>query len=1033
MKSPSLLLSLVAAVTMTFGISTSSVQGQAGTAIGWGSNNYGQCDTPNTLSDIRQISGWVNYTYALKNDGTLVGWGNNYQGVLSTPPNLSGVSQIESGYHMYALKGDGTLVGWGANSQGQCNTPADLSAVVQVACGEEHTYARKSDGTLLGWGSNGAGECNTPSNLVGVRQVDCGGYFTYALKNDGTLVGWGRNQFSQTTTPAGLAGIAQIACGFEFSYALSSAGTLSGWGRNDNAGQLNMPSNLGVVKQVSCGGYHVYALKIDGTVVGWGASASGQIKTPQNIAPVASIVCCGFHTYALRGDVSDADGDGVPAYFDNCPTQSNPLQSDCDNDGVGDVCDPCGACETVISSTTPNLGAFSFATPASGTIGNCVRATGPVTVTITVVADLGNNTNEYATLKMGGVSIENYMFLTTGHDCPATPDVATLIVSAATWNSFVAQYGANVPVQIVGAVLVDPAQCASPFSTVSVRYGGPNYDCNGNGIQDSCEIGSGGADCDEDGALDACELAAGLETDIDGNGTIDRCQADCNNNALPDSYEIASGFVPDCNGNSIPDSCDITSGLATDCNTNSIPDSCDVATGGSLDCNANSIPDSCDIASGFAIDCNANAIPDSCDIATGLSNDVEPNGVPDECKADCNGNGLPDAYEIAQGLAPDCNTNSKPDSCDIASGGALDCNTNGIPDSCDIAAGETDKDEDGRPDQCEYDYGDFDLDGTIGGVELAIVLSVWGMPNPPVGDVTQDGIVDGQDLAIILGRWGAVPYGMPPLAWATTITELPSASVVTNETLRAAIIASGLPWRVRDTGTGIEMVLVPGGTFTMGCSASTQYGCNSDENPTHQVTLSAFYIGRYEVTQAQWTTKMGSNPSYFGGYSDSPSRPVEQVSWNMIASTGGFMSITGLRLPTEAEWEYAYRAGTTTAFHSYAAQPTGFNDDTLLVNIAWYASNSGSQTHAVGGKYANGLGLHDMSGNVWEWCNDWYSNTYYASSPATNPTGPTTGSFRLLRGGGWDYNSSNCLASQRGLDTPVTVYNYSGFRVARNP
>ena len=1012
MKSPSLLLSLVAAVTMTFGVSTSSVQGQAGTAIGWGSNNYGQCDTPNTLSDIRQISGWVNYTYALKNDGTLVGWGNNYQGVLSTPPNLSGVSQIESGYHMYALKGDGTLVGWGANSQGQCNTPADLSAVVQVACGEEHTYARKSDGTLLGWGSNGAGECNTPSNLVGVRQVDCGGYFTYALKNDGTLVGWGRNQFSQTTTPAGLAGIAQIACGFEFSYALSSAGTLSGWGRNDNA-QLNMPSNLGVVRQVSCGGYHVYALKIDGTVVGWGASASGQIKTPQNIAPVASIVCCGFHTYALRGDVSDADGDGVPAYFDNCPTQSNPLQSDCDNDGVGDVCDPCDACETDISSTTPNLGAFSFATPASGTIANCVRATTPVTVTVSAVADLGNTTNEYATLKMGGVSIENYMFLTTGHDCPATPDVATLIVSAATWNSFVAQYGANVPVQIVGAVLVDPAQCASPFSTVSVRYGGPNYDCNGNGIQDSCEIGSGGADCDEDGALDACELAAGLETDIDGNGTIDRCQADCNNNALPDSYEIASGFVPDCNGNSIPDSCDITSGLATDCNTNSIPDSCDVATGGSLDCNANSIPDSCDIASGFAIDCNANAIPDSCDIATGLSNDVEPNGVPDECKADCNGNGLPDAYEIAQGLAPDCNTNSKPDSCDIASGGALDCNTNGIPDSCDIAAGETDKDEDGRPDQCEYDYGDFDLDGTIGGVELAIVLSVWGMPNPPVGDVTQDGIVDGQDLAIILGRWGAVPYGMPPLAWATTITELPSASVVTNETLRAAIIASGLPWRVRDNSSNIEMLLVPGGTFMMGCSPGDAE-CGGDESPAHQVTLTnAFYMGKTEVTQAQWQAKMGSNPSSFAGQ---PNNPVENVSWNLIQS---FNSATGLRLPTEAEWEYACRAGTTTARYG------------VLNDIAWDNGNSGNQPHAVATKLPNALGLYDTLGNVWEWCQDWYGP--YSSGSVTNPTGPATGLRRMYRGVCWADISSVCRGSQRYADPPSHVDKYFGFRVARNP
>ena len=269
--------------------------------------------------------------------------------------------------------------------------------------------------------------------------------------------------------------------------------------------------------------------------------------------------------------------------------------------------------------------------------------------------------------------------------------------------------------------------------------------------------------------------------------------------------------------------------------------------------------------------------------------------------------------------------------------------------------------------------------------------------------------------------------------WATLLEATPDPAVVTDANLRAAIMASGFAWRVRDNAANIEMLLVPGGTFMMGCSASN-YACASDESPTHQVTLTnAFYMGKTEVTQAQWLAVMGSNPSSFSGYSDSPSRPVEQVSWNMIASTGGFMSITGLRLPTEAEWEYAYRAGTTTAFHSYAAQPTGFNDDTLLVNIAWYASNSGSQTHAVGGKYANGLGLHDMSGNVWEWCNDWYSNTYYASSPATNPTGPTTGSFRLLRGGGWDYNSSNCLASQRGLDTPVTVYNYSGFRVARNP
>jgi formylglycine-generating enzyme required for sulfatase activity len=268
--------------------------------------------------------------------------------------------------------------------------------------------------------------------------------------------------------------------------------------------------------------------------------------------------------------------------------------------------------------------------------------------------------------------------------------------------------------------------------------------------------------------------------------------------------------------------------------------------------------------------------------------------------------------------------------------------------------------------------------------------------------------------------------------WATLLELSPDPAVVTDANLRAAIEASGLPWRVRDTGTGIEMLLVPAGTFMMGCSASTQNGCGPDESPTHQVTLSAFYIGRYEVTQAQWTAKMGSNPSSHSGYSDSPTRPVNNVSWNMIASgSTSFMPLTGLRLPTEAEWEYAYRARTTKAFHSYPAQPNGFNDETLLGNIAWWVSNSGSQTHAVGGKLANGLGLHDMAGNVKEWCQDWYGP--YSSGSVTNPTGPTTGTSRLLRGGNWVNMSYDCRAPQRSFYTSGGIDYHIGFRAARNP
>ena len=143
------------------------------------------------------------------------------------------------------------------------------------------------------------------------------------------------------------------------------------------------------------------------------------------------------------------------------------------------------------------------------------------------------------------------------------------------------------------------------------------------------------------------------------------------------------------------------------------------------------------------------------------------------------------------------------------------------------------------------------------------------------------------------------------------------------------------------------------------------------------------------------------------------------------------MSLTGLRLPTEAEWEYAYRAGTTTAFHSYPAQPNGFNDDTLLGNIAWYNANAGSQTHAVGGKFANALGLHDMAGNVWEWCQDRYG--LYSSVSVTNPTGPTTGSYRLLRGGYWLNVSVYCRASQRLGTSPDFVGDGLGFRAVRTP
>ena len=328
---------------------------------------------------------------------------------------------------------------------------------------------------------------------------------------------------------------------------------------------------------------------------------------------------------------------------------------------------------------------------------------------------------------------------------------------------------------------------------------------------------------------------------------------------------------------------------------------------------------------------------------------------------------------------------------------------------------------------------DVNHDNYVNGSDLTAILSTWGTNGGSAGgDINSDGTVNGLDLAFVLSGWGVCPGP----TWATVLEWAPDAAVVTNVTMRNAITASGLPWRVRDNAANIEMLLVPEGTFTMGCSASTQFGCLSEETPTHQVTLTqTFYMGRYEVTQAQWTAKMGSNPSYFGGQ---PNNPVEQVTWNLIASgSTSFMSLTGLRLPTEAEWEYAYRAGTTTAFHSFPGYTSGTNDDTLLGNIAWYSGNNGASgsstygTKAVGGKFANALGLHDMAGNVLEWCQDWYGP--YSSASVTNPTGPATGTSRLLRGGDWYFNSYGCRGSQRDNGNPGYAGGYIGFRAVRAP
>ncbi len=219
-------------------------------------------------------------------------------------------------------------------------------------------------------------------------------------------------------------------------------------------------------------------------------------------------------------------------------------------------------------------------------------------------------------------------------------------------------------------------------------------------------------------------------------------------------------------------------------------------------------------------------------------------------------------------------------------------------------------------------------------------------------------------------------------------------------------------------GVTFTMVAVEGGTFMMGATSEQESDASSIEKPVHQVTLSSYYIGQTEVTQALWEAVMGKNPSKFKG----DNKPVEEVSWDDCQDfVIKLNQLTGkrFRLPTEAEWEYACRGGKKSRGYKYSGSNT-------IRNVAWYDGNSSSKTHPVATKSPNELGIYDMSGNVLEWCQDWYG--YYSSAAQTSPTGASSGSDRVSRGGCW-YNSAwDCRSSNR--HSYVPDYSLLGLRLA---
>ena len=252
---------------------------------------------------------------------------------------------------------------------------------------------------------------------------------------------------------------------------------------------------------------------------------------------------------------------------------------------------------------------------------------------------------------------------------------------------------------------------------------------------------------------------------------------------------------------------------------------------------------------------------------------------------------------------------------------------------------------------------------------------------------------------------------MAPRPQTAPKKQLPGRPVVEEQT--ASTTTKGFT----DSTTGMEFVPVPGGCFQMGDTFGDGF---DNEKPVHEACVSNFAIGKYEVTQGQYKKIMGNNPSNFSSCGDNC--PVENVSWNdaqQFIQRLNSQSGRSYRLPTESEWEYAARSGGRSEKYS------GSND---VDSVAWYSGNSGSKTHPVGQKQPNGLGIYDMSGNVWEWVSDWYGT--YSSGRQQDSQGASSGSYRVNRGGSWISDAGHARAAFRSYDSPGDRRSFLGFRLA---
>jgi Regulator of chromosome condensation (RCC1) repeat len=599
---------------------------------------------------------------------------------------------------------DGTVVCWGYNGQGQCNVPADLGSVKGLGRGSANyynTWVIRSGMDVRGWGLQDCHIANLPKNAGFIRKLAVSNYWLSYAREDlsgGNACGYG---------PASQS-LVDVAANYNFVVSCLADGAVQ------MNGCCTAPSDATPARAVAAGEYFAMSLRTDGSVVCWGNNGYGQCNAPADLGTVSKIAAGRYHSMALRVDGTVACW-GYNDYGQcNVPTK------------LGAVVDIAGGYY------------HSVALQQDGTV-RCWGYNG--SGQCSVPANLGPVTaisagTEHTIALTCGLKVDNHL----------SPNLGQFGFGEGKQHTF-----AGLPTTSAAPVTVTvwargDLDLASEFLTISVDGTVVGAAFNNVGDASDCDGGGNGLYRAAFTLTEAqyAAFAADGSITLRAEPSIGVSPTQCGNAALYLQLDTTRPYA-DCNGNGRNDACDIDLNPLLDCDQNGVPDSCE-GTGGGTDCNGNQISDSCEIVANPVIDCDSNGEIDSCEIAANPA-------------LDCNTNGRIDSCDVVGEFGVfDCDNDNLIDTCEIAANPGLDCNLNGRLDSCDIATGTQDKDFDGRPDSCEFAKGDFNLDGQINGADLAGLLAIWGLANPPYGDFNGDNYIAGADLSILLSRWGPVVY-----------------------------------------------------------------------------------------------------------------------------------------------------------------------------------------------------------------------------------------------------------------------------------